>query len=126
MQNLGLKEEARRLVDALPEEATWEDLMHEIHVRQVIESGLEDIEAGRIHDIKKIYEQIDAIREIRVVDSDKLVLKIPAAYKMKKVEVLVFPVRDNDIEADRFSAFLKEPIAIENFKMPSREERNAR
>ena len=33
-----VKHEARRLVDDLPEDATWEDLMYRIYVRQVIGS----------------------------------------------------------------------------------------
>ena len=37
-----IKEEARRLVEQLPDEATWDDLMREIYVRQVIEAGLAD------------------------------------------------------------------------------------
>jgi predicted transcriptional regulator len=52
-----IKEEARRLVDALPEDSTWEDLMYEIYVRETVESGLADGEAGRVSDIEKIREE---------------------------------------------------------------------
>jgi predicted transcriptional regulator len=41
------KEEAKRIIDALPDEFAWEDLMHEIYVRSAIEAGLSDSEAGR-------------------------------------------------------------------------------
>jgi hypothetical protein len=34
-----IKTEARRLVEQLPDDATWEDLMYEIYMRQAIESG---------------------------------------------------------------------------------------
>jgi len=47
MQAINIKEEARRLVDQLPENSTWDDLMHQIYVRQAIEKGLADSEAGR-------------------------------------------------------------------------------
>jgi predicted transcriptional regulator len=47
MENISIKEEARRLVDQLPDNSTWDDLMHEIYVRQAIERGLADSEAGR-------------------------------------------------------------------------------
>ena len=40
--------EARRLVDNLPDSATWDDLAYEVHVRQSIEAGLADAEAGRV------------------------------------------------------------------------------
>jgi hypothetical protein len=48
------KEEAHRLIDGLPEKATWEDLMHEIYVRGVIEKGLADGEAGRTKEVKEV------------------------------------------------------------------------
>lgn len=47
MSNLTVKEEARRLVERLPADATWEDLQYEIYVRQAVESGLRDVEQGR-------------------------------------------------------------------------------
>ncbi len=47
MATSGTKDEARRLIDGMPDDATWDDLMHEIHVRQAIEQGLADSEAGR-------------------------------------------------------------------------------
>lgn len=31
-----IKEEARRLIDQLPEDITWDDLMHEIYVHQTV------------------------------------------------------------------------------------------
>jgi predicted transcriptional regulator len=42
-----IKADARRLVDELPDTATWEDLMYEVYVRQSIEAGLADSAAGR-------------------------------------------------------------------------------
>ena len=49
-----VKEEARRLIEALPDDSTWEDLMHRIYVRQAIEAGLEDSEAGRVADVGEV------------------------------------------------------------------------
>lgn len=49
-----LKEKARRLIDQLPEGSTWDDLMHEIYVRQAIESGLADSDAGRTIDVEEL------------------------------------------------------------------------
>ena len=43
-----IKAEARRLVDQLPEHASWDDLLYEIYVRQSIERGLADADAGRV------------------------------------------------------------------------------
>ena len=46
MATPSIKKEARRLVDHLPENPTWGDLVHEIYVRQAIETGLADSKAG--------------------------------------------------------------------------------
>ncbi|HET7450029.1 MAG TPA: hypothetical protein VFJ78_05480 [Gaiellaceae bacterium] len=43
-----IKPAARRLVDNLPESATWDDLAYEVYVRQAIEAGLADADAGRL------------------------------------------------------------------------------
>jgi hypothetical protein len=47
MSTTTVKEEARRLVDRLPEDATWEDIQYEVYVRQAIETGLKDSREGR-------------------------------------------------------------------------------
>lgn len=49
-----LKEEAKRLIERLPDDATWDDLMHEIYVRQAIEAGLEDSRTGRVSSIEDV------------------------------------------------------------------------
>jgi hypothetical protein len=48
------KSEAHRLVDRLPENATWDDLMHEIYVREIIERGLEDSRNCRTKGVKEL------------------------------------------------------------------------
>lgn len=42
------KQAARDLIERLPDEAGWDDIMYEMYVRQKIEEGLNDIEAGRV------------------------------------------------------------------------------
>ncbi len=54
MEEINIKDEARRLVDKLPEDSTWDDLMHEIYIRQAIESGLADSKAGRTTDVGQV------------------------------------------------------------------------
>lgn len=54
MKIMKVKEEARRLVEDLPEDASWDDLMYKIYVRQTIEAGLADSEEGRTTDVKEI------------------------------------------------------------------------
>ena len=42
MSSVVRKEDAHKLVDQLPPNATWDDLMHEIYVRETIDKGIED------------------------------------------------------------------------------------
>ena len=53
------KDDAHKLIDRLPSDATWDDLIHEIYVREVIERGLADSKAGRAKDIKEIRAKYD-------------------------------------------------------------------
>lgn len=55
-----LKSRALDLVRKLPEEATWDDLMHEIYVRQKIEAGLKDVEEGRVYSHASIKREFGA------------------------------------------------------------------
>ena len=48
------KDEAHKLVDQLPADATWEDLMREIYVREAIEKGLSDSNSGRTKDVAEV------------------------------------------------------------------------
>jgi predicted transcriptional regulator len=41
------KDAARQIIEHLPDQATWDDIMYELYVKQKIEEGLADIEAGR-------------------------------------------------------------------------------
>lgn len=54
METTNIFEVARRLIDKLPENSTWDDLMSEIYVRQAIESGLRDREAGRVMSVEQV------------------------------------------------------------------------
>ena len=48
------KDDAHNLVERMPENATWDDLMHEIYVRQVIEKGLADSRAARTTEVREV------------------------------------------------------------------------
>lgn len=52
----GIKEEAHRLVDQLPESAGWEELMEQIWIRQSIEAGLADSDADRTTPVERLRE----------------------------------------------------------------------
>lgn len=54
MTSPSVKQEAKRIIEELAEDATWDDLMYRIYVRQAIESGLQDSEANRTLDVKEV------------------------------------------------------------------------
>ena len=54
---VNIKEEAQNLLENLPENATWDDLMYKIYVRQSIEAGLEDSKAERTLDTNELREK---------------------------------------------------------------------
>jgi hypothetical protein len=54
MQTEGIKQEAYKILDQLPDKATWDDLMHQIYVRQTIEAGIKDSDEGRTMDVKDV------------------------------------------------------------------------
>lgn len=57
MSTENIKNEARRLVERLPDDATWDQLMHEIYVRQSIEAGLADSRAGKTIEVSAVRER---------------------------------------------------------------------
>ena len=42
------KEEAKKLLDIIPDAATWDDIMYEFYVRKKIETSFESAEAGEV------------------------------------------------------------------------------
>ena len=53
------KKQAHTLIDKMPENATWDDLIHEIYVREVIERGLDDSKAGRTKNVNDVRAEYD-------------------------------------------------------------------
>jgi hypothetical protein len=54
MQPQSVKEQAHRLLDNLPDTATWDDVMYRVYVRQAIEAGIKDSDQGRTLDVKEV------------------------------------------------------------------------
>lgn len=59
-ESTGIKSEARRLVDGLPDNATWDDLAYGVYLRQSIEAGRRDIAAGRFVKHEEVVERVRA------------------------------------------------------------------
>ena len=43
-----VREEAHKLIDALPEETSWDDVIYQMYVRKKIAKGIEAAEQGRV------------------------------------------------------------------------------
>lgn len=43
-----IREEAQKLLDTLPDEASWDDLMYEIYVRKKIDAGIKAADSGKL------------------------------------------------------------------------------
>ena len=43
-----IKEEARKIIDKLPDEATWDDIMYEFYVKKKLCFSLKAAEEGRV------------------------------------------------------------------------------
>lgn len=54
-----LKDEAKRLIDSMPKLTSWGELMYEIYVRQTIEAGLADSDAGRTQPVEAVRERFN-------------------------------------------------------------------
>ncbi len=54
MPTTDIKQEAQRLIERLPANATWDELIYEIYVRQAVETGLADSATGRTLDVKEV------------------------------------------------------------------------
>ncbi|MCD6584188.1 MAG: hypothetical protein J7K96_00350 [Desulfobacteraceae bacterium] len=62
MQTGSIKQEASRLLDNLPEKATWDDLMYQIYVRQTIEAGIKDSDEGRTVEVQEVRKRFGLIK----------------------------------------------------------------
>lgn len=60
MQTASVKDAAHRLIDQLPDDADWENVLHAFQVRRDIEEGMADMEAGRVIDGDQVMTWIES------------------------------------------------------------------
>lgn len=49
-----IKAAVKELADDLPSDATWEDVMYRVYVREAIEAGRKDAAEGRLVDLAEV------------------------------------------------------------------------
>ena len=52
------KEEVRRMLDQIPDDASFEDIQYHIYVREKIERGLKDIQEGNLLSQEEIEQRM--------------------------------------------------------------------
>jgi len=55
-----VKQPALKVVEDLPDQADWDDLMHAIYVRQKIAAGIRAGEDGRVHSHEEVKRKLTA------------------------------------------------------------------
>ena len=53
-----VKSAARETIDLLPDDATWDDVIYRMYVRQKIEAGLADAEAGNLISTEEVRRRL--------------------------------------------------------------------
>lgn len=52
----GVKQEAQKMIDRLPDEISWDDIIYQIYVKKKIERGMKAAQEGRVvahEDVKR-------------------------------------------------------------------------
>jgi predicted transcriptional regulator len=52
------KEQVQQILQKLPEDASLEDIQYHIYVRQKIQQGMDDVEAGRVLTHAEVQERL--------------------------------------------------------------------
>ncbi len=55
-----VKEEAKKLIDELPESATWDDVMYEFYVKKKLAQALKEAADGDVLSHEKAKEQLSS------------------------------------------------------------------
>ena len=53
-----VKEEVKKLIDRLPEQATWDDIMYEFYVKKKLSVALKAAEEGRVVSHKEVKKRL--------------------------------------------------------------------
>ena len=59
----GAKDSALKIIDAMPEEASLEDIMYELYFRQRVDQGLQELEEGKTVSHDEIEQDLSEWRQ---------------------------------------------------------------
>jgi hypothetical protein len=54
MTTLNIKQQAHSLIEQLPDNCTWDDIMHQVYLILTVEAGLADSQAGQVKSVEEV------------------------------------------------------------------------
>lgn len=57
MTVLNVKQQAQSLIEKLPDNCTWDEIMQQVYVILAVEAGLADSQAGRVKSVEEVRSQ---------------------------------------------------------------------
>jgi predicted transcriptional regulator len=57
MTTLNIKQQANNLIEQLPDNCTWDDIMRQVYLILTVEAGLKDSQAGRVKSVEEVRSQ---------------------------------------------------------------------
>ena len=57
MSTLSVKQQAHSLIEGLPEDCTWDDVMHQVYLILAVEAGLADSKLGKTRPVDEVRSQ---------------------------------------------------------------------
>ena len=52
-----VRQSVLEIAEKLPDECTWDEVMYRIYVRQKIEAGIKDVDAGRLVPHEEVFKE---------------------------------------------------------------------
>jgi len=57
MTTLNIKQQANNLIEQLPDNCTWDDIMRQVYLILTVEAGLKNSQAGRVKSVEEVRSQ---------------------------------------------------------------------
>jgi predicted transcriptional regulator len=82
------KEEARGLLDRIPDNATWDDIMYQFYVEKKVEKALQEVKTGSVvphEEVKKMIQRGLADSDAaRTISNDEMSRRISSFRESKR------------------------------------------
>jgi hypothetical protein len=65
-----VKEEVRRMIERLPDDATWEDVQYSVYVRERIERGRREAADGKILDEDEVERRMKPSQHVQNIATE--------------------------------------------------------